>query len=1052
MNEKRVQSQRDVSSYDTFQPRDPIDSGLPYSNTIPLLGHTNTHQSAHPTELSAMSVATIQMRRSHDHTTVMWPTGQYWIPHCESSIDGDVTSTISAPFTRLTHHSTDDNVHSPFILSTTLSIAQDAASDLLPPHNLVDLLIGSPHSVVLPFPLTLSSLPIMLSRLASSLLALLSLALCCSYVVPSADFPWFDPTLSTSDRVSALIDKLTLREKVAQLTGGNNGVPRLGLPEFAWCSEGSHGVARAGRATVFPAPIALGATFDTQLVMETGHVLAEEARAKNNVYEAEHKNNSVIWYGVSLRHTHGTYHNIPIVCNSCPTARLTWCVFSVCFPQVNFFAPNINLFTHTRWGRGQETFTEDPYLSSRLAVAYVRGMQGDWGVSSKARYVQAGATCKHFFSYGSSNQTQLNNLWVDNTDLLQTYLPSFEACIREAKARSIMCSYSTINGYQMCQQPDLQRILRDEWRFDGFVTADDGAISLGAGANVTYKAAGALNAGCDMGGEFAYLEQALSMGLITEPEIDVALNRSLTVRVQLGKMDPPELVPWSSYNLSHVDTASSRTLARRAARESTVLLKNDYDYLPLSLGPSQPYSRSSRVAAPLSRIAVIGPNADRRLTLLGNYCGCQDGSPGGPVDAPITPSCRLVTPLQAIRSTVDKENANRRHATSDRHRAALADIEVEYNQGAAINSTDTRNFSSAVELAKRSDVVVAVMGIGTCVGPWGGLPADCIEAEAYDRLGELGLTGVQPQLMRQLIATGTPIILVLMSGSPLLINEWVASPSVPSILQHWYSGEEGGSALAELLFGQYSPSGKLPVTFPFSESQIPADEANYNMTAGSGRTYRYSKVIPLYSFGYGLSYTQFTYSKAANSILSPLQLKSTDTAATLSVTVQLQNTGLFDAFEVVELYVSYTGFNPPTKVQSIPRTELKAYKRVLLTQGASTAVQFNVSAESLRLVGPDGKLALLPGLYLMQVGGSAPGSRGQLVDGDDQHAGQVRVELPEGGLSAVCEGAARAWGERLVQSSQVEEEQMEDGLEQRYATVDVPFAINGGLSVILTVC
>ena len=245
-------------------------------------------------------------------------------------------------------------------------------------------------------------------------------------------------------------------------------------------------------------------------------------------------------------------------------------------------------------------------------------MQNDWGVpGSESRYVQAGATCKHFFSYGSSNQTQLNNLWVDNTDLLQTYLPSFEACIREAKARSIMCSYSTINGYQMCQQPDLQRILRDEWRFDGFVTADDGAISLGAGANVTYKAAGALNAGCDMGGEFSHLGEALAMQLISEQEIDVALNRSLTVRIQLGKMDPPSLVPWSSYNLSHVDTAHSRALARRAALESTVLLKNDYNYLPLSLSPSRPYSRSSRVTAPLSRIAVIGPNADRRLTLLG---------------------------------------------------------------------------------------------------------------------------------------------------------------------------------------------------------------------------------------------------------------------------------------------------------------------------------------------------------------------------------------------------------------------------------------------------
>ena len=379
---------------------------------------------------------------------------------------------------------------------------------------------------------------------------------------------------------------------------------------------------------------------------------------------------------------------------------------------------------------------------------------------------------------------------------------------------------------------------------------------------------------------------------------------------------------------------------------------------------------------------------------------------------------------------------------------------VEYNQGADINSTDTRNFSAAVELARRSDVVVAVMGIGTCVGPWGGLPADCIEAEAYDRLGELGLTGVQPQLMRHLLATGTPVILVLMSGSPLLINEWVASPGVASILQHWYSGEEGGSALAELLFGESSPSARLPVTFPFSEAQIPVDEANYNMTAGTGRTYRYSRVIPLYSFGYGLSYSQFAYSQPNGPVLSPLQINSTDAHAMLSVSVQLENVGQYDADEVVQLYVSYTGFHAPTRVQSIPRTELKAYHRVSLQHGGNTAVNFNVSAASLRLVGADGKLALLPGLYLMQVGGSAPGSRGQLVDGEEQHGGRVSVEVPEGGLAALCDGAARVWGERMAGSVEAGEQPglVEGGSAKRSVMVDVPFGISGGVSAILTVC
>ena len=531
------------------------------------------------------------------------------------------------------------------------------------------------------------------------------------------------------------------------------------------------------------------------------------------------------------------------------------------------------------------------------------------------------------------------------------------------------------------------------------------------------------------------------------------------MRIQLGKMDPPSLVPWSSYNLSHVDTARSRALARRAARESTVLLKNDYDFLPLSLSARGPYSRSSRVTAPLSRIAVIGPNADRRLTLLGNYCGCQDGQPGGPIDPPITDGCTLITPLRAIQAKVEAENGRRRQAqgSEGRHGGAPA-VVVEYNKGADINSTDRRNFSGAVELAKRSDVVVAVMGIGTCVGPWAGLPSDCIEAEAHDRLGELGLTGVQPQLLRELLATGTPVVLVLMSGSPLLINEWVASPGVPSVLQHWYSGEEGGSALAELLFGEYSPSGRLPVTFPFSVAQIPADEANYNMTAGSGRTYRYSSVVPLYSFGYGLGYSTFTYSQPAGPVISPLLLNASDTAATLHIAVQLHNVGQYDAVEVVQLYVSYTGLHAPVAaVQSIPRTELKGYRRVSLQHSSTTTVHFNLSAASLRLVGPDGRMALLPGLYLIQVGGSAPGSRGQLVDGEDTHAGQARVELPAGGVGAMCGGAARLWADRRVHSGGQEKAEVQEAgvlgeLWRRHAVVHVPVGVSGGVSAILTVC
>ena len=399
----------------------------------------------------------------------------------------------------------------------------------------------------------------------------------------SADFPWFDPSLPTAQRVAALISAMSLEQKIQQMTGGGAPIPSLGLPEYNWCSEGSHGVARAGRATVFPSPISLAASFDTELVLSAGQTLATEARAKHNDYTARHSNNSVIWYGL------------------------------------NFLAPVMNLFTHVRWGRGQETWGEDPFVSARMTVAYVKGMQSLAWEEGRSPYAATTATCKHFFSYGSSDQSVLNNLTVSETDLLQTYWPAFRACIVEAKARSIMCSYATINGYQACEHPALQRVLRDDWNFTGFVTADDGAISLIVAPNVTVKAANALNAGVDIGGEFSHLGEALQLGLVREEQIDLALNRSLTVRMLVGKFDPPAMVPWSKLNLSVVDSPPHRAIARRAAKEGSVLLKNDGDLLPLQLSAGLPFSRSKLAAgSSLSRLAVVGPNADRELTVLGN--------------------------------------------------------------------------------------------------------------------------------------------------------------------------------------------------------------------------------------------------------------------------------------------------------------------------------------------------------------------------------------------------------------------------------------------------
>eukprot|EP01113_Clastostelium_recurvatum_P037513 TRINITY_DN5493_c2_g1_i1.p1 TRINITY_DN5493_c2_g1~~TRINITY_DN5493_c2_g1_i1.p1 ORF type:complete len:482 (+),score=79.48 TRINITY_DN5493_c2_g1_i1:168-1613(+) len=413
---------------------------------------------------------------------------------------------------------------------------------------------------------------------------------------PSPSFPWFDPTLPTDTRINSLIAALNISEKFLLITSTSSGLPHLGIPYYDWTSEGSHGVARAGRATVFPSPISLASSFNEQLLEDAGKVLAIEARGKHNEYANAHNGTSVSWYGL------------------------------------NFYAPNINLFIHPLWGRGQETFGEDPYLTSMLSVSYVKGMQNkdlpkpdDNGGGKK--YVKAGATCKHFFAYST---TEVHNVTVSNADTLQTFFPAFEACVREGRAGSVMCSYSIINGVQACGHPAMQEVLRDEWGFEGFVVSDDEAISSIKAPNTSAKVAIAIRAGVDLGlgDEYNALPQAYNEGLINDEDIDLALSRVLRARLSTGQFDPPSLMPsWSRLNVSNsVDLPASRLLARQAAREGTVLLKNE-GVLPLKLNDR---------ARPLRRIAVVGPNADRRPSLLGNYCGCVSGDAN---NAPIDPQC-----------------------------------------------------------------------------------------------------------------------------------------------------------------------------------------------------------------------------------------------------------------------------------------------------------------------------------------------------------------------------------------------------------------------------
>ena len=877
----------------------------------------------------------------------------------------------------------------------------------------------------------------------------------------SASFPWFDATLSIQARVDALIAALTVEQKASQLEDHAVGIPELGIPTYDWTGEGSHGVARAGRATVFPSPIALAATFDTDLLLQAGQILATEARGKvRHGHSTAQRSPTLLCSALSAsapthctlthspcvlavqrlhqqaqrlqhhlvdgRHTSavGVLLNGPlgVAAVSDLPSRLSLCC---CRYGLNFYAPNINIAIHPRWGRLQETFGEDPYLSGALSVPFVTGMQDldlpGSQVNATRRYVKVSATCKHFLAYSHSDPGELAHVTVSDADLQQSFLPMFHACVVEANARSVMCSYSTVNGYEACISPLLQSTLRDAWHWDGFLCSDDGAITLANGSNVTAKAAEALNAGVDLclGGEYVNLPTALKEGLINNTRLNQALNRTLTERIRTGQWDPPSMVPWSKFGLEVVDTPAHREVARVAARESIVLLKNEGG-LPLDL-------------ASLGSMAVVGPNANRSLTLLGNYCGCQDGQPGGQEPA-ITPGCVLVTPLMALLEAVEGENEHRRPPTPV--------LNVTFVEGARINGSDRSGFERAVEVVRGVEVAVVVVGLGTCVGPWGGYPDDCIEAEGIDR-PHLGLTGVQPDLLRALIATGTPLILVVMSGSPVTLNEWVLAPSITAIVQLWYAGAMGGYGLTDILLGAYSPSGRLPVTIPYSEAQVPPD-ANYSMQAGQGRTYRYSTAVPLFQFGYGLSYTTFTYEKAAPTpVLSPRVVQAGDEEGNVTVVVRVVNTGAVEGTEVVQAYFSYHPLTPPTPLQAIPRTELKAFTRVTLAAGEGQVVTLSVPLRRLWLMGVDGEMGLLKGVYTVEVGGAGPGSKGMAVDGGDAHRRWVEVDAPaEAGGVGACGAEVKRWWGRWGG---------EDEASLR-VSVELPSSIQGGVSDILTVC
>jgi beta-glucosidase len=702
---------------------------------------------------------------------------------------------------------------------------------------------------------------------------------------------YLDPNVPIPQRVNDLVSRMTLEEKVSQMQDVAPAIPRLGIPVYNWWNEALHGVARAGTATVFPQAIGLAATWDADLLHRVADVVSTEARAKYNDAQM-----------------HGS------------TAR---------YSGLTFWSPNINIFRDPRWGRGQETYGEDPYLTSRMGVAFVTGLQGD-----DANYLKTISTPKHFAVHSGPEQTRHRfDVPVSLHDLVDTYLPAFRATIIEGKADSVMCAYNSVLGAPACASTMLLGTLRNLWGFQGYVVSDCGAVSdIFEGHRYApsreKSAAVALTSGTDLtcGNEFHVLASAVRDEMVTSDDVDNAVKRLFEARFRLGMFDPPAMVPWSKLTLADNDTPEHRALALQAARESIVLLKNERNALPLS--------RNTKT------IAVIGPVADSVSVLLGNYNG--------------TPS-RYTTLLNGIRKQFPNSKvlgAIGSPLTDPFQRSDFTDPPW------FLPGTLEQYRDEAVKLAAHADVVIAMVGITP--------ELEGEEMQVYapgfsggDRTS-LDLPRPQQQLLEALAATGKPLIVVLTSGSALSVN-W-AQEHAAAVVEAWYPGEEGGTALAEVLAGDYNPAGRLPVTFYTGVDQLPPFD-DYSM---ANRTYRYSKSTPLYPFGFGLSYTSFSYTNAR---ADHDEIAATDA---VTVSVDVKNTGEMAGDEVVELYLTHPG------MEGAPIRALQGFTRIHLNSGEQKTVTFKLSERQLSVVDETGQRRIMKGPVEVWMGG------GQPVGGRDQ--------------------------------------------------------------------
>jgi len=650
---------------------------------------------------------------------------------------------------------------------------------------------------------------------------------------------YLNPAASPVARARDLVSRMSAQEKAGQMVNITSAIARLGVPSYDYWNECLHGVARNGAATSFPQAIGMAAMWDTALMYRIATAISDEARAKHNVIARPNNGNSGQYQGLT------------------------------------FWSPNINIFRDPRWGRGQETYGEDPFLTSRYVVSFVKGLQGD-----DPRYLKLVGTPKHFAVFSGPRNSGAGT--VSERDLRQTYLPAFKAGVMEGHAASIMCSYNAPNGVKSCSNTYLlQQILRREWGFTGFVTSDCSAV---------YNFA----AGCDVSCGSGSTADAAVM--------DTALVRLFTQRMRLGIFDPLAMVPWASIPASIVECQAHKTLALQAARESMVLLKNAAKVLPL--GKS-------------AKIAVIGPHADWGQVYLGNY----NGDP-----------THVTTILEGMRTKVPAAN-------------------VTYERGCDVTAAIAGGFARVDSLARLADVVVATVGLRS---ESAGSP---IESEGRDRV-DLNLPAVQDSLITLLAKTGKPLVLVFINGSP--VSDPIANDSADAIIEAWYPGQ-AGNAVADVLFGDYNPGGKLPVTFYASVNQCPVI-TDYDMT--NNRTYRYLAQEPLYRFGHGLSYTTFAYNGLSVAPASPTTLD------TMIISATVANTGQRDGDEVVQLYV-----HDDAASVTVPLRELKGFARVHLAAGETRLISFCVTPYQLSLINGSDKRVIEPGAFSLWVSGGQPNAK-----------------------------------------------------------------------------